>query len=158
MLKPALSLCFVDKINKKRMINTQLAFITASALFYIDDHLDLDALKDKENVKEEQIEKAEMYSNNITVKSKVFHNSAVVIKNIKAYGVDIKGLYAAQIWTPSSAQDYSKSSYTTGIQTSSTSSMCHYNCHNQCHTQCHNQCHTQCHKSDQDRGGPNGRR
>ncbi|WP_210499096.1 hypothetical protein [Vibrio crassostreae] len=133
------------------MINTQLAFITASALLHVGGHLDLDIMKEQSGVDDIMIERAEAYSNNVTVKSEISNSSSAIIKNIKYNGVNIRDLYASHEWSPLEVKDYNKDSYTTGTQTTSNGTLCHYNCHNQCHTNCHTNgnCDHSAHCSDQ---------
>ncbi|WP_210499613.1 hypothetical protein [Vibrio crassostreae] len=119
------------------MINTQIAFITSSAIAGISEAIDLDLLKERHNVSDVDINEAKVASNNITVKKQTSKSIGSIINFIKSEGVQISELYASQTWSPTNTADYNKNSYTTGTKTSATGSMCHYNCHSNCHSNCH---------------------
>lgn len=111
------------------MINTQLAFLTATALSNLNEHINLDELREKYGVTDEQIEKARKASNNHVVRSEVGRSISQIVEHVESEGVRIRDLYASTKFV-GGGKDVDRKVYTLeGVVPGA----CHTNCHGNCH-------------------------
>lgn len=112
------------------MINTQLAFLTASALSNLDSDVDLDKLVSDFNVDDELISKAESFAQNHNVRVKNLGNISQIVSHVRTGGIEIATLYANAIGADAPKINISTStiSVSKGV-----SVKCHGNCHSNCH-------------------------
>lgn len=110
------------------MINTQIAFLAATALGNISEAVNLDLLKETYGVSDELEVKAERATDNHLVRTEISKNIASIVNYVKNEGVELRDIYAA---TSFSGSNRSTAAYT--VTGASTTYSCHGNCHGNCH-------------------------
>lgn len=110
------------------MINTQIAFLTATALGNISEAINLDALKESYGVEDELEVKAERATDNHLVRTQINKSIASIVNYVKNEGVELRDIYAA---TSFSGNNISTANY--NVSSGTTTYSCHGNCHGNCH-------------------------
>lgn len=119
------------------MINSQLILTTLATLANNEESIDIDALKVKYNVTEDDEIQARAAMKNEVVRQRMAVTVGSIIDCVKTSGVNLGELYAGTVkWSPKSADHKTTSAdELKGAYSSSKGwqSACHENCHTNCH-------------------------
>lgn len=116
------------------MINTQIAFLAATAIGNLNHDVNLDDLVQSYEITDEEISSAERFSNNHVVLSKSRESIKGIVNHITANGVNIASLYASETGpTIETGGSVSADMKQFDARVVGASQRCHSNCHSNCH-------------------------